>query len=220
MVCSTVRCSCLGLFLESRDVMISGRRHVPPCTLAPQRRWMRKESVKRPDVSYETSAARMTISSMTTASTPSRSPAPLSRRRRALFTTLYLGLLAGVCLIGLELISRRLFQPQSFGVYPTGEIAFDAQVGWRGRRNLSAAVRHGQYPIPIQLDINPDGFRDGSWDEKLRRATEQHRKKILLLGDSLLYGWANPVDGRLSEQLQARYELTGPPAEVFNTGIP
>ena len=162
----------------------------------------------------------MTISSMTTASTPSRSPAPLSRRRRALFTTLYLGLLAGVCLIGLELISRRLFQPQSFGVYPTGEIAFDAQVGWRGRRNLSAAVRHGQYPIPIQLDINPDGFRDGSWDEKLRRATEQHRKKILLLGDSLLYGWANPVDGRLSEQLQARYELTGPPAEVFNTGIP
>jgi hypothetical protein len=148
-------------------------------------------------------------------------PIRLRRGRRMLFTAIYLGLLAIVTLAGLELISRRLFQPQTLAVYYSGEIAFDPEIGWRGQRNLSALVTHGRYPLPIQLDINADGFRDASWDEKLRRATEQRRKKILILGDSLVYGWANPVDGRISEELQARYEVDGGPrAEVFNTGIP
>jgi hypothetical protein len=157
---------------------------------------------------------------MNAPSNPPVARTELGWRRRALFTTVYVALLLGVFLVGLELISRRLFQPESRAVFYTSEIVFDAQLGWRGRRNLAATVPHGQYPLPIQLAINSDGFRDASWDEKLRRASDEHRKKILILGDSLLYGWANPVDGRLSEQLQARYERTGPPAEVFNAGIP
>jgi hypothetical protein len=147
-------------------------------------------------------------------------PPELSRARRLLFTAIYVALLAGVSLAGMELISRRLFRPQEIGVAGESEIVFDPKVGWRSRRHLSAVVPHGKYPLPIRVDINADGFRDGSWGEKLYRASQDGSKKILILGDSLVYGWANPVDGRVTEQVLARYRLAGRQVEVFNAGIP
>jgi hypothetical protein len=145
---------------------------------------------------------------------------PLTRGRRALFTVIYLVVLGLFLLLGVEVISRFVFPPQMVSVYITNEIAYDPVVGWRGSRDFSAAVSHGKHPVPIQVDINADGFRDESWDAKLARAQARGAKKILILGDSLLYGWSNPVDGRLSEQLLARYQTDQGNVEVFNAGIP
>jgi len=145
---------------------------------------------------------------------------PPTRGRRALFTAIYLVALGAFLLVGVEIISRMVFPPQLVSVHVSNEIAYDPEIGWRGARNFSAAVPHGKYPVPVQVDINADGFRDESWDAKLARAQARGSKRILILGDSLLYGWANPVDGRLSEQLRAHYQPEDGDVEVFNAGIP
>jgi hypothetical protein len=152
---------------------------------------------------------------------PTDTPAPpLSLGRRVLFTGVYLGMLGAFLVLGVELISRFVFARETMAIYITSEIGYDPKAGWRGTRNFSASTAHGRYPVPVQVDINADGFRDASWDAKLSRARARGSKKVVIVGDSLLYGWANPVDGRLSEQLLARYQLAGANVEVFNAGIP
>lgn len=144
----------------------------------------------------------------------------MTRGRHVVFSLVHLALLFLASLLGLELVARAKFVPETIGVAMTGEIVHDPLAGWRGRRGLSALMPHGRHPARIQVDINSDGFRDESWDAKLARADAGGARKILLLGDSLLYGWANPADGRLGEQLQARYAADGRAGEVFDSGIP
>lgn len=105
-------------------------------------------------------------------------------------------------------------------VHHSSDLSFDPVIGWRARRQFSGDTHHGGYPVPITLQTNADGFRDGDWDTKLERARKLNAKKILLLGDSVLYGWASAADERLSEQLAALYNLKGKSVEVFNSGIP
>ncbi len=143
-----------------------------------------------------------------------------SRGRRFVFGAVYLGLMALACAAVLELVSRRLYTPTELAVYSTSELAFDPLVGWRGARGFAARVPHGRHPVPIDVAINADGFRDEDWDAKLARATRTRARKVLVLGDSLIYGWANPLDGRAGEQLAARAAQRGRALEVFNAGIP
>lgn len=124
------------------------------------------------------------------------------------------------CAAVLEVASRRLYTPTDLAVYSTRELSFDPLTGWRGARGFAARVPHGQHPLPIDVAINADGFRDEDWDAKLARAERNRARKLLLLGDSLVYGWANPRDGRVSEQLAALQAARGRPLEVFNAGIP
>lgn len=152
-------------------------------------------------------------------SAPERLPTP-TRARRALFSVVYVLLMAAACALVLELVSRRLYTPTELAVYSTRELAYDATTGWRGARGFAASVPHGRYPLPIDVSINADGFRDEDWDAKLARATRAGARKLLVLGDSLVYGWANPTDGRLSEMLAAHEARRGQPTEVFNAGIP
>jgi hypothetical protein len=130
--------------------------------------------------------------------------------------------LAWIALIGvaLETYSRFLFPDNPFGVNTLSEIVFDQEIGWIGRANLRTNSSHGDYPIPVPVSINADGFRDDDWDEKLRRARDTQSKKILMLGDSWLYGWGSEKSERLSESLAHRYRLAGLPVEIFNAGIP
>jgi hypothetical protein len=142
----------------------------------------------------------------------------LLRRLRVVTLTL----LAWIALIVLSLegYSRYAFPGNPAGVHLLSEIVYEPEVGWMGRVNLRTNSRHGNYPIPVPVSINADGFRDDDWDEKLRRARNAHAKKILLLGDSWLYGWGSEKSGRLSESLAHRYGLAGLPVEIFNAGIP
>lgn len=144
----------------------------------------------------------------------------VSRARRVLFTLVYIAMLALAFVAALEGVSRLLFEPTALGVYSTHELAFDPEVGWRGRRGFAAAVSHGRHPARIAVSINADGFRDEAWDAKLERAARAGARKVLVLGDSLVYGWANPTDGRLTEVLAALGRARGRPIEAFNAGIP
>lgn len=141
-------------------------------------------------------------------------------RRRLSFTLAYLAVLGLAFAAALEAVSRLLFQPTALAVYITNELAFDPVAGWRGRRGFAAAIPHGRHPVPIAVAINEDGFRDESWNVKLARAARTRARKVLVLGDSLIYGWANPVDGRLTEELAALAARRGRALEAFNAGIP
>lgn len=140
--------------------------------------------------------------------------------RRLIFTLGYLLVLAAAFVVVLEAASRLMFAPMPLSVYITHELAFDPVAGWRGRRGFAAAIPHGRHPVPVNVSINADGFRDEPWDGKLERAARRRARKVLVLGDSLVYGWANPVDGRLTEQLSALGAQRGRPIEAFNAGIP
>lgn len=138
------------------------------------------------------------------------------------FLVVSLAVLAWIVVIGvvLETYSRYRFSDNPFGVNTLNEIVFEPELGWIGRANLRTRSSHGDYPIPVPVSINMDGFRDDDWDEKLRRARDTQSKKILLIGDSWLYGWGSEKSERLSESLAHRYRLAGMPVEVFNAGIP
>jgi hypothetical protein len=126
-----------------------------------------------------------------------------------------------VCIaLSLEIYSRFAFESNSHGVHQLGEIVYEKEVGWIGLANLRAPSQHGSYPVAISVSINSDGFRDGDWDEKLQRVSGSHAKKILLIGDSMLYGWGSDSSERLTESLAHRYRLANVNVEIFNAGIP
>lgn len=73
----------------------------------------------------------------------------------------------------------------------------------------------------VRVRINAHGFRDESWEDKLRRADQfPARPRILLLGDSMTYGYFISKNFRLGEQLESFYTRHRAGAEVFNAAIP
>ena len=124
----------------------------------------------------------------------------------------------------LEVTCRLWFRQGSFAVHPAQEIAFDPVVGWKGKPGFHGEVFHGplpdKIPYPVEVSINSDGFRDGEWDEKRAAAEAQHTTKVLFVGDSLVYGYANPVEHRLTEMTELLAALNGMAVTAFNAGIP
>lgn len=160
----------------------------------------------------------------------------LTWKKKLLFWSVYIVMMLVPSLLILELASRYVFREYNFDKIlvrnqpwqkfdSSSEIVYDPVVGWRAARQYSGEKRHGSgnygtYPVPIMLHTNADGFRDGDWEQKLERAANSGAKKVLLIGDSVLYGWASEADERLSEQLAQVYAFDGKKVEVFNAGIP
>ena len=105
-------------------------------------------------------------------------------------------------------------------MHQLSELVYEKEIGWIGQANFAGRSKHGDYPNLIPVSINSDGFRDEDWDAKLWRAQILQSKKILLIGDSWLYGWGSEIPDRLSEALAHRYSEAEIQVEVFNAGIP
>lgn len=101
------------------------------------------------------------------------------------------------------------------------ELDYDATLGWKcapGYRGRSKPVF--KLIAPVNIRVNSHGFRDGDWNEKIRRAKEFGLEKILFLGDSLLYGLHIDTENRITEQLEELYVCNGKSVVTFNAGIP
>ncbi|MFO1523902.1 MAG: SGNH/GDSL hydrolase family protein [Kiritimatiellia bacterium] len=94
-------------------------------------------------------------------------------------------------------------------------IGYDPRFGFKGIPGFNG-IAGG-----VRVRINEHGFRDDSWGEKLARCAQYPaRPRILLLGDSMTYGYFISKNFRIGEQLEAFYTAHLAGAEVFNAAIP
>ena len=131
---------------------------------------------------------------------------------RLTLLALVLGVMVGMS----EFAARKRFDTGQDILQTNVILQHDPVVGMKGIPGYEGRVR----PNLIHVSINRHGFRDEDWDTKLERARATGARKILTLGDSLLFGYRIQAPHRLTEQLAWLHRAHGMEAEVFNTGIP
>ena len=154
------------------------------------------------------------------------SPPPSARDRNPTSTPRARGCLMGLilcsttCLLLLgagELLARRGFAVEKAAdkKMAGSPIGFDRRFGFKGIAGFKGIVGG------VRVSINANGFRDESWQEKLRTAeADPTLPRILLLGDSMTYGYFIERTHRLSEQLEWCHKLHARGAVVFNAAMP
>ena len=123
---------------------------------------------------------------------------------------LVLGAGIGVSLSIAEGIVRVLF-PHSRDIAIPGRLfVVDDELGWKFRPGRTSIHRTRYFAV--EYVINTSGFRDRSRPNP--RSSHVHR--ILLYGDSVIFGWGVPQAERFSDLLEQR--IRG--LEVWNHGVP
>ncbi len=121
-------------------------------------------------------------------------------------------LLAGllVALVLAEVIVRAFYPYSRDHVIPGGIFEMDDHLGWRLRAGGESTHR-SQY-FEADYSINSLGFRDRTRDPSI----DTGKRRILLYGDSLVFGWGVDVEKRFSNRMESlRDDL-----EVWNLAVP
>lgn len=105
----------------------------------------------------------------------------------------------------------RVFYPHSRDqVIPGGLFEIDDYLGWRFAEGKSA-IHHSRY-FRTTYRINTLGYRDRPRD--ILKESEIHR--MLLYGDSQIFGWGIPAEQRFSNSIEAQE----PHLEMWNLAVP
>lgn len=91
---------------------------------------------------------------------------------------------------------------------------YDPQLGWRGRPHEQGPFSGWEFTTHVQL--NEEGFRDAAFG----RAKQPGQYEILLLGDSITWGYGVEVGRRYSDLLPAELAKQGIDAVVRNVAVP
>ena len=153
---------------------------------------------------------------------------PPSRRRLWTFRLIALGVpsLVGIVILVVTLVKRGLLvvdedtgqvklqappiYVQEPGYERTGHrYLYDAHLGWRNIPDWSATTMGGE------LSINSKGLRDRDYEY----AKPDGWRRILVLGDSFVWGYGVADEEIFTEYLERRYETEGSKCEVINTGV-
>lgn len=122
-------------------------------------------------------------------------------------------LIAAGLLIGLGIAEAlvRAFAPHSRDhVVPAGMFAIDSALGWR--LNAGAVRRHRTRYFDVEYRISELGFRD-----RARMAAKQDSTvRVLVFGDSQVFGWGVNVGERFSSVMETRT----PSVEAWNMAVP
>ena len=114
-----------------------------------------------------------------------------------------------VSLLIAELATRKLL-PEYQSLYTARAMwQYDEQLGWLGISNLRA--QQGLRETRVTVQLNSLGLRDDEPEER----REKQGTRILLLGDSFVFGYG--VEG--SECLGAQLEAMTPGIEAVNLGV-
>jgi len=137
-------------------------------------------------------------------------------RRKFLFTTLTLLLVAVVCLVGLE-AGLRVYCL----VKPNADVEFFRYANlMKANVNGSRVVFMHQpnmklHLMGVDVETNSRGFREVEYAARKEPGT----KRIGLLGDSITFGWGVPYGQRFSEIIENRWNTPGSaPVALINTG--
>ena len=121
-------------------------------------------------------------------------------------------LVAGITVaLGLAEGLVRIFAPHiRDGVVPGGMFEIDSNLGWK----LKPAIerRHHTRSFDVVYSINSMGFRDPP--RTVARAPDKRR--VLIFGDSFIFGWGVAQDQRASSFVEA----ADPSTEVWNMAVP
>ena len=107
--------------------------------------------------------------------------------------------------------SVRIFAPHSRDhVVPAGMFDIDPELGWK--LHPGSNVRHRTRYFDVPYSINSIGFRDRP------RNVEQNdkRRRILVFGDSHIFGWGVTPEQRATGIVEAR----NPSLDIWNMGVP
>lgn len=89
------------------------------------------------------------------------------------------------------------------------------------QRSPVAAMGHEHAPnrdailMGVPVRINADGLRD----REFQRARTPGVRRIMVLGDSMTFGWGARQEDTYSKVLERRLNQAGRPTEVINTGV-
>jgi hypothetical protein len=92
---------------------------------------------------------------------------------------------------------------------PGGFFTIDGRLGWRQRPNHT--VTHRTRYFEVTYATNALGYRDVTRSDQKRPG----QTRVLLFGDSQVFGWGVPQGLRFSDLLEARH----PELEVWNHGV-
>lgn len=87
-------------------------------------------------------------------------------------------------------------------------VGYNEDLGWSYRPG--ARERHQSPEFDVQININSRGFRGAEWP-----AREEGRKRVLILGDSLAFGWGVSEDATFA----ARMAELEPTWDVLNAAV-
>jgi len=143
---------------------------------------------------------------------------PIPFARKLAFVSILVVLLGVVALALLE-VSARILDPLGISYYPNTAAYMDTMIleepiGYRNRPNLEGTY----YTQPVT--INSLGLRH----PEIALAPDPSHYRILLMGDSVVFGVAVPPEGTISAQLQAILRekvgaIDGREIEVINMGV-
>jgi hypothetical protein len=143
----------------------------------------------------------------------------MSQKKIKAFYSIGILLVIVISSILIEITSRFLFDNNINDVVSPNKITefeYDDYLGWKGIKGFK-----GKSEITsVDIRINNQGFRDEDFFQKIKHAQQSGSKKILFLGDSVLYGYLIRKEDRISEQLKRVYANQGEEIVTFNAGIP
>lgn len=122
-------------------------------------------------------------------------------------------LLLGSCLValaGAELAVRVLDPHARDHVLPAGLLEMDARLGWR-LASSRVGVHRSRY-FEVEYRSNEQGFRDVEREPVGRPAV----RRVLVYGDSQVFGWGVARERRFTDVLEARTDRV----EFWNLGVP
>lgn len=137
--------------------------------------------------------------------------APDSAGMRRAFGRLCLVVISVAAALGLSEALVRIFAPHVRDAALPGQLfAIDTELGWKLVPSRSATHRSRYFRA--EYTINSNGFRD----RPRTRLAADHVRRVLLYGDSLVFGWGLNEGERFSDLL----EMSQHGLEVLNHAIP
>lgn len=98
--------------------------------------------------------------------------------------------------------------------YPTGLTVDNDRLGWSYQPGFEGTFKGNLAYLDIPVRINSTGFRDQPFAAKIAG-----RPRLVVIGDSVVFGPGVAAEDRFMEQFEARARQLGWPLEVRNLGV-
>lgn len=133
----------------------------------------------------------------------------MTRRNRSLTLCCLVLAALGVGLLLAEGLVRVFYPHTRDRIAPYGLMAIDRDLGWKLEAGKN--VNHKTRSFDVRYATNRLGFRDRD-----RRINDKKARRILLYGDSEIFGWGIPEEKRFSNLTEAQR----PGLEIWNLAVP